>query len=289
MTSTEVDKDVSKSLGMSLDDIIKEKKAGSSRGGSRGGRAPRGGSYGGRSTGPVRRTFARGAYRPVAPYAAPKPTPMVTEGLWQHDMFAGAAVLPVPMGALETGTKLYVSNLDFGVSNEDITELFSECGDLKKCSVNYDRSGRSKGTAEVVFARKADAVRAMAKYNNVLLDKKPMKIELIGTNLTTVTPQARLGPTSIHPVQMKRSIPVTAASNRAALAASYEQQHQSQAQGFRPKPAFTGGFRGGRGRGGGGGRFNRRNQVANKTQEELDAELDSYHAEKGSNSDAMQT
>lgn len=289
MTSTEVDKDVTRSLQMSLEDIIKEKKAGSSKAGAaRGGRAPRGGAYGGRATGPVRRTYARGVFRPT-PYASSKPTPMATDNLWQHDMFAQAPILPSPLQAIETGTKLYVSNLDFGVSNEDIKELFSEIGELKKCSVNYDRSGRSKGTAEVVFARKADAVAAMAKYNNVLLDKKPMKIELIGTNLTTVT-QSRLGPTALLPIPMKRSVPVTAASNRAALAASYELQHQNQAQGrFRPRGGFSPPFRGVGVRGRGRGRFNRKSQQTPVTQDQLDADLDSYHAEKGTGGDAMET
>jgi THO complex subunit 4 len=94
-------------------------------------------------------------------------------------------------------------------------ELFSELGDLKRYSINYDRSGRSKvqmlsygllpvsyihlisgsltfvvpctsqGTAEVLFARRSDAVAAVKKYNNVQLDGKPMKIELVGTNTPT--------------------------------------------------------------------------------------------------------
>ena len=42
-----------------------------------------------------------------------------------------------------------------------------------------------QGTAEVVFARRADAVAAVKKYNNVQLDGKPMKIEIVGTNTPT--------------------------------------------------------------------------------------------------------
>ncbi|EEC73318.1 hypothetical protein OsI_07506 [Oryza sativa Indica Group] len=92
---------------------------------------------------------------------------------------------PTPV---ETGTKLHISNLDYAVSNEDIKELFSEVGDVKRYSINYDKSGRSKGTAEVVFSRKSDALAAVKRYNNVQLDGKPMKLELIGINIEPPPP-----------------------------------------------------------------------------------------------------
>jgi len=47
---------------------------------------------------------------------------------------------------------------------------------------------RWQGTAEVVFSRRSDALAAVKRYNNVQLDGKPMKIEIIGTNIEAPPP-----------------------------------------------------------------------------------------------------
>lgn len=268
------------SLDMSLEDLIKINKqtgrgrgrggGGGGGGGGSGGRA-RGGEANGKTSGPVRsRGLSRIANR-AAPYALPKPVQKAPESVWHHDMFDNQmttdAVTSNRLLKIETGTKVAVSNLDYGVSNDDIKELFSEVGDLKRHTVHYDRSGRSKGTGEVVFARKADAETAVKRYNNVQLDGKPLKLEIVGTNLTVPAP-------NIQPRNW-------------AVGNSIRPSVRGRGRGGAgpgPGPgagAGAGSFRGSRGRGRGRGRQSQRGE--DKSVEDLDAELESYHAE------AMQT
>lgn len=39
-----------------------------------------------------------------------------------------------------------------------------------------------QGSAEVIYTKRSDAFAALKRYNNVLLDGKPMKIEIVGSN-----------------------------------------------------------------------------------------------------------
>ncbi|RAL53030.1 hypothetical protein DM860_016265 [Cuscuta australis] len=102
---------------------------------------------------------------------------------WQKSLTEGGLRAAALSSGLDIGSKLFVSNLDVQVSNDDIRELFSEMGELIRYAIHFDKYGRTSGSAEVVFARRNDALKALKKYNNVMLDGRPMKIEFVGNKL----------------------------------------------------------------------------------------------------------
>lgn len=77
-------------------------------------------------------------------------------------------------------TKMHVSNLDFGVTQGDMKELFSSIGKIKHVALHYDKNGRSQGTTEIIFERRVDALKAFNQYNGVPLDGRTMQLELMG-------------------------------------------------------------------------------------------------------------
>ena len=48
---------------------------------------------------------------------------------------------------------------------------------MKKSGLNFNEHGKSKGTAEVIYASRADALKAIKTYNGVKLDGKPLRID----------------------------------------------------------------------------------------------------------------
>ncbi|KAK9913468.1 hypothetical protein M0R45_037282 [Rubus argutus] len=171
------------SLDMSLADlIVTSKQHRQNVAAQRRGHNGHSGGGGGFSSRRARRPMNRNAAR-TAPYST-QPKKMQVAGPRRIE-------LPRVMSEginTEGGTKLYISNLDYDVTNRDIELLFSEVGDLERHSIHYDKSGRSKGTAEVVYVHHSDAVAAIERYNNQLLDGKQMEIKLVGLHVVASVP-----------------------------------------------------------------------------------------------------
>ncbi|KAG5566883.1 hypothetical protein RHGRI_002434 [Rhododendron griersonianum] len=105
------------------------------------------------------------------------------------------------------------------------------------------------GTAEVVFSRQHDAQAAVKRYNNVQLDGKPMKIEVVGTNIGAPAMPPPLANASFR---ISNGVPRSGQGRGGAL---------------------------GRIRGVGGGRGFGRGRGEKISAEDLDAELEKYHTE----------
>lgn len=62
--------------------------------------------------------------------------------------------------------KLYVGNLPFGATEEDLKKLFSEAGAIQSVKIVTDSySGRSRGFGFVEMASNADAEKAISLIN----------------------------------------------------------------------------------------------------------------------------
>eukprot|EP01023_Acetabularia_acetabulum_P030090 TRINITY_DN2833_c0_g1_i2.p2 TRINITY_DN2833_c0_g1~~TRINITY_DN2833_c0_g1_i2.p2 ORF type:complete len:271 (-),score=35.12 TRINITY_DN2833_c0_g1_i2:196-1008(-) len=120
-------------------------------------------------------------------FANPKAVQAALEGdgKWQHDLFQddGPRLMrgtkTFPQASNSSSGLIVINNLNFNVSNEDIQELFSRIGSLRKFGIKFDRSGRSEGIAEVEFVNFADAEQAMQQYDGVMLDGQRMSIEIV--------------------------------------------------------------------------------------------------------------
>jgi len=62
--------------------------------------------------------------------------------------------------------KLYVGNLSFQTSSDDLTQLFSQAGTVESANVIEDReTGRSRGFAFVEMASKEEGNAAIQQFN----------------------------------------------------------------------------------------------------------------------------
>jgi RNA recognition motif-containing protein len=72
-------------------------------------------------------------------------------------------------------SKLYVGNLPFGVSEEDLKKLFSEAGEVQSVKIIVDQySGRSRGFGFVEMTSKADADKAISLLNGKVLTDRTL-------------------------------------------------------------------------------------------------------------------
>ena len=73
--------------------------------------------------------------------------------------------------------KLYVGNLAFQTTDEELLELFSQAGAVESAQVVMDRdTGRSRGFGFVEMASKAEGEAAIAQLNGVEINGRSLTV-----------------------------------------------------------------------------------------------------------------
>ncbi len=73
--------------------------------------------------------------------------------------------------------KLYVGNLSFQTSSEDLQQLFSQVGTVESASVVEDReTGRSRGFGFVEMASKEEGQKAIEQFNGKDLNGRNLNV-----------------------------------------------------------------------------------------------------------------
>lgn len=76
-------------------------------------------------------------------------------------------------------SKLYVGNLAYTTSEDDLKELFGQAGTVKSVMVIKDReTGRSKGFGFVEMSSPAEAQKAITMYNNAQYQNRQLTVNI---------------------------------------------------------------------------------------------------------------
>lgn len=171
-----------------------------------------------------------------------------------------SAAKAAPAKVLTSGeSKIIVSNLPKDVTEPQIKEYFAQSvGSVKKVEVSYGPNSQSRGIANVTFREPDGASKAFRTLNGLLVDSRPIKIEIIVSAAQAASvippPKKSLAERTTQPKPQPKS---AAADKRTTGVAK----------------AGVAGARGGRGKRGRGGRTGR---PTKKTAEELDSEMADY-------------
>jgi cold-inducible RNA-binding protein len=73
--------------------------------------------------------------------------------------------------------KLFVGNIDWGTTDDQLLELFSQHGEVEEAIIIKDKfSNRSKGFGFVTFANEEDAEKAMSELNEYDLNGRKIVV-----------------------------------------------------------------------------------------------------------------
>jgi RNA recognition motif-containing protein len=74
-------------------------------------------------------------------------------------------------------TKLYVGNLSFNTSSQDLETMFAEAGTVQSANIVEDReTGRSRGFGFVEMSSKEEAQTAISSFDGKEVDGRNLKV-----------------------------------------------------------------------------------------------------------------
>src|SRR5512139_2736660 len=75
--------------------------------------------------------------------------------------------------------KLYVGNLSYSTTEDDLRALFSQAGTVESVELIKDRdTGNSKGFAFIEMSTQSDAEKAISTYNGFNLADRQIKVNI---------------------------------------------------------------------------------------------------------------
>lgn len=75
------------------------------------------------------------------------------------------------------GKKLYVGNLSYSVTEEQLRALFAEAGEISEVTIITDRdTGRSKGFGFVEMATEDEAQAAIKRFNGHVFETRALTV-----------------------------------------------------------------------------------------------------------------
>lgn len=76
-------------------------------------------------------------------------------------------------------TKIYVGNLSYDTTEDDLRTLFAQAGTVASVALIKDRdTGQSKGFAFVEMSNQSEAEKAIQTFNGYTLANRPLKVNL---------------------------------------------------------------------------------------------------------------
>jgi RNA recognition motif-containing protein len=105
--------------------------------------------------------------------------------LWSFDRYRFAEAHPIRSffhsqkgeRYISMSTKLYVGNLAFQTTNQELQQLFGQAGTVQSASVVEDRdTGRSRGFAFVEMSSEEEATSAINQFNGKELGGRALKV-----------------------------------------------------------------------------------------------------------------